>query len=421
MAIPLAGQTQAPLKITLQDAFARARQYGLQVQSADILARLAKEDRTQARAATLPAVNVLNDFLYTQGNGTPTGVFVANNGVHVYTEEAVVHEELLALIRRGEVRLAAAGEAVERARVDVAARGLNATVVQNYYAVAGAMKKAVSGVRSLNEAREFFDVTQKQEAGGEVAHSDVIKAQLQVLQRTRELQDAELAIIKAKVALGVLIFPSLQIDYEIADDLETLPVLPEQSEIVAQANASSPDLRAAQLSVQQAKLGVTVARYGYLPSLSLNFFYGINANQLAIRSYVSPDSFRNLGYSAQATLDVPVWTWGAIHSRVKQASFRAEQAGYDLAITRRTVQATLEAGYREARTALDQVQSLRTSNDLSNESLRLTLLRYRAGEATALEVTDAQSTASQARNTYVDGLYRYRVALATLQTLTGNF
>ena len=132
-------------------------------------------------------------------------------------------------------------------------------------------------------------------------------------------------------------------------------------------------------------------------------------------------SFNNLGYSAEATLDIPIWNWGAIHSRVKQASLRSEQAGYDLSIAERTVQATIESGYREARTALDQVQSLRTSNDLSSESLRLTLMRYQAGEATALEVVDAQSTAALARNNYVDGLYRYRVALATLQTLTGNF
>ena len=40
--------------------------------------------------------------------------------------------------------------------------------------------------------------------------------------------------------------------------------------------------------------------------------------------------------------------------------------------------------------------------------------------ATALEVVDAQTTAIQARNAQEDGLIRYRVALANLQTLTGN-
>ncbi len=84
------------------------------------------------------------------------------------------------------------------------------------------------------------------------------------------------------------------------------------------------------------------------------------------------------------------------------------------------MQANLAAAYAEAQGALAQIDSLRSSVDLANESLRLTLLRYQAGEATALEVVDAQNTVTQSRNAYDDGLARYRVALANLQTLTGN-
>jgi len=50
----------------------------------------------------------------------------------------------------------------------------------------------------------------------------------------------------------------------------------------------------------------------------------------------------------------------------------------------------------------------------------LTLLRYQAGEATALEVVDAQTTAATARTAVDDGLLRYRLAIANLQTLTGT-
>jgi outer membrane protein TolC len=59
--------------------------------------------------------------------------------------------------------------------------------------------------------------------------------------------------------------------------------------------------------------------------------------------------------------------------------------------------------------------------DLSSESLKLTVERYEAGEATALEVVDAQSTLALARNAYDDGLLRYRIAAANLQTVTGAF
>jgi outer membrane protein TolC len=420
------------LTITLDDALTRAQKYSTQIQTANIAVQLAQQDRRQARAATLPSANAFNQFIYTEGNGTPSGVFVANDGVHVYNEQLQAHEELLALIRRGEVRVATVAEAVARARADVTARGLKATVIQNYYAIAAAQRRLANAQQSLTEAQQFLDITQKQERGGEAAHSDVIKAQLPVLQRQRDAQDAELAAAKAKIALAVLIFPSPQVNYSVVDDLAQLPILPPLTEATAQANVTSPDLRAARLSVNQARLSVNVAQYAYLPSLGLDVFYGINANQFLARTnyptqatgrstlpnYLVP--FRqNLGYSAQATLTVPIWNWGSLRSRVKQAGLRRQQAELDLTLTQKQLEANLASYYQEAQTALSQIESLRSSSGLSAESLRLTTLRYQAGEATALEVVDAQSTANLARNAYNDGLVRYRVALSTLQTLTG--
>jgi outer membrane protein TolC len=105
---------------------------------------------------------------------------------------------------------------------------------------------------------------------------------------------------------------------------------------------------------------------------------------------------------------------------VRQAALRQQQAQLDLKLTERQLAANINSFYLEARVAGTQIDSLSRAADLSAESLRLTLLRYQAGEATALEVVDAQSTLAQARNAYADGLARYRVALGNLQTLTGN-
>ncbi|HEY6991412.1 MAG TPA: TolC family protein [Bryobacteraceae bacterium] len=422
------------LNIDLPGALARAQQYGGQIETANIAALLAHEDRSQAKAGTLPSVNGFNQFIYTQGNGTASGVFVANDGVHVYNEQLQAHEELLALARRGEVRLAAATEAVARARVEVASRGLKLTVVQDYYAIAAAQRRIANAQRSLSEARQFLDITTKQEQGGEAAHADVIKAQLQVRQRERDVQDAQLAVQKAKIALAVLMFPTLRVDYDIVDDVSQLKLLPPLPETTAQARIYSPEVRAAQAGVTQARLGVTVARYGYVPSFGLDVFYGINANQFAAQTnYPTPESGRstqpdflvpfrqNLGYSAQATLNIPLWNWGATHSKVKQASYKRRQAELDLSVAQRQLEADISSSYQEAQAAFAQVESLRSSSDLSTESLRLTLLRYQAGEATALEVVDAQSTANLSRTAYDDGLVRYRVARAAVESLMGVF
>src|SRR5271165_5819621 len=89
-------------QITLKEALARAREHGGQYQAANLALLQAQEDTKQTKAARLPTLNALNQFIYTEGNGTPSGVFVANDGVHVYNEQAVAHEDLGLFLRHGE-------------------------------------------------------------------------------------------------------------------------------------------------------------------------------------------------------------------------------------------------------------------------------------------------------------------------------
>ena len=405
----------APL--TLQAALAQARANSQQFRTALAAAELATEDRVQARAALLPSLNGFMQYIYTQQNGTPSGIFVPNDGPRVYYTYGTVHGDLFAPARWGEYRAAAAAEAVAKAKADVAARGLVAAVVQDYYGVVTALRKAASATQGVTEAQQFLDITEKQERGGEVAQSDVVKARIQVEQRQRDAQDAELAALKARLALSVIIFPDYRENFAVVDDVEQPVPLPPLDAVTTQANDNSPDIRSAQASVQEESSSRVAARGGYLPSVSFDYFYGIEANQFAIRD---PAGRNLLGSAAQVQMTVPLWNWGATQSKIRQAELRVRQAQADLTLAQRTLRANVVTFYREAEVAQAQVATLRSSLDLSTESLRLTLLRYQAGEATALEVVDAQTTLIQARAAYNDGLVRYRVALAALQTLTGT-
>jgi outer membrane protein TolC len=345
-------------------------------------------------------------------------VFVSNDGPHVYNNQAVAHADIYAPAKRADYRRAIAAEAVARAKAEIAARGLVAVVVQNYYGLVAGQRELENAQQSLREAQQFLEITQKQEAGGEAAHADVVKAQILAEQRRRDVENARLAVDKARLAFGVLLFADYGQPFSVVDDLEKTVAIPAFTEVQAMAARSNPDIRAAQATVQQQTHEIAAARAAMLPSLSIDYFYGINANQYAINDR---EHFRNLGSAAQAQLTIPVWTWGAARSKVRQAELRLQQARNDLTLTQRQLLSNLNAFYLEADTAALQIASLKHSLDLSAESLRLTLLRYQAGEVTALEVSDAQSTLAQSRTAYDEGMVRYRLAVANLQTITGAF
>jgi outer membrane protein TolC len=416
--------TPAPVVITLQDALTRAQKNEPQYRAALTQYGVAREATVQSRAALLPNANFTSSYLYTEGNGTPTGRFIANNAVHEYLDEGNLHQAL-SWQMVAEYRQLRAKEALARAQSEIAARGLVVTVTQAYYTAVVAARKYSIAQQAADEAQHFFDITQKLERGGEVAHSDTIKAQLQLGQQQRALSDAQLQMERARLDLAVLIFPNFNENFSTVDDLDNPGALPSYSDVETLAGNSNPQLGAALAAMKAANQEVAIAWNSFLPSLSLDYFYGIDANQFAVNgrdlTIFPPRTVRNLGYSAEATLTIPIWNWGASRSKVKAAELDRDQAKVELSFAQRKMAADLKDFYNEAQTSRAQLDSLRQSAELAAESLRLTTLRYQAGEATALEVVDAQNTLTLAQNALGDGQVRYRVAVAGLQTLTGRF
>ena len=411
----------APLRLTLQNAIALARKNEPTYNSVVTAAGVAGETRAQSRDALLPSVNFNTALITTQSNqNTSNGVtFIANNAPHEYISQGNVHQQL-DLVSWETYRSTAAQAAAAKAKAEVAARGLVVTVVQDYFAAAAAEKKLESAARTAEAGEKFLQLTQALEKGGEVAHSDVIKADLQAQERRRQLQEAKLGVLNARLDLAVLLFPDFNDHFEIGDDLHGNVALPPQPEFEAQAAQGNPDVRAALATVQAAGHDVNAARAGYLPSISLDYFYGIDAAQYAVNGpLINGSKTSNLGSSAIASLSLPVWNWGATQSRVRSAELQRTQAKRELSFAQRKLLAEMRSLYSEAETALNELAGLQRSAELSEESLRLTTMRYQGGEATVLEVVDAQTTFAQASAAYQDGAVRYRVALANLQTLTG--
>lgn len=415
--------------ITLDEAIRRAQLSDVAYRTTAADKTIAGLDRSIARSALLPGVVYHNQYIYTKpGQPSPlsanslntasasTPIFIANNSVHEYISQGVVTETIGLAGVANYYRLSAEAEA-SAARQEVARRGLVATVIGNYFGVLAAEKKVVVAQRSTDEAQRFSQLTQKLEAGREVAHADVVKANLQLQQRQRDLADARLAADKARLDLAVLLFSDPRTPYTLATDLDQPFVLPSKAEVQAEGAKNNPDLHAALQSARAAKFELTAARAAYLPDLSLAYNYGIDAPQFAVKG---PDGSSNLGYSATVTLDIPVWDWFATHSRAKQSAIRNDLANVELSATQRQLIASLEELYNEAAVAAEQVASFDETVRTAADSLRLTNLRYTAGEASVLDVVDAQTSYSAAQSAHVDAAVRYHLAFGQLQTLTGK-
>ncbi len=387
--------------------------------------RLARLDRSVAIASLLPSVTYHNQYLFTQGNGSTDRIgqtttssaprFIANNAVHEYASEGVVNETL-GLQQVSAVAAANARAAQAAAEAEIARRGLFSAVVALYYGVAAAETKLVVVQRSKDDADHFLAITHQREQAREAAHADVVKAELQQQQRVRDVQDATLAASTARLELAVLMFPDPRTPFQ--TESAAPPVLPDRSVIDADASKNNPEMMRALAALHASEADVTTARAAYLPDLGLNVTYGIDAPQFAING---PNATRNLGYSASVSLDIPIWDWLSTEHKVKQSEIRRDVARVALSTTQRQLIADLSELYDSAVTARDQLSSLDASVTTAQQSLHLTELRYTGGDGSVLEVVDAQNSLLAAEIARADGVVRYQLALANLQTLTGRF
>jgi len=422
------GQTTPPVTVTLQDALEKARKLDPTLLGATSDARSAREDRIQARNAMLPTISATTQYLGTQGNGgkISDGRFVTNDGIHVYRAWGVYHQDLSPGLLMGTAfTRAKAAEAMANAKAEIARRGLGVTVTKNYYALVVAQRKYATAQAGLDQAKRFMDNTQDLEHQGQAPHSDALKAEIQYRIQKQAFDEAKFSMEDTRLGLAVILFPDFNENFTVVDDLDSAPALPPFPEVQEMAEKENPDMRVALETAREANLDVKLAKTAFLPTLTVDLDYGIEANCFALRcaraAFPEIGVVPNLGYFLTAALTVPVWDWGTLRSKLHQSEYKQQSAQSALTLAKRTDVSELYATYDEALIARSGLEESRRTAELAAESLRLTNLRYSGGAAPASDVVDAETALVTARNAYADAQVRYRMLLASLQTFTGSF
>jgi len=417
-----------PTTVTLQDALERARKLDPTLVGAVSDAKSAHEDRLQARNAMLPNLQESTQYLNTQGNGgkISDGRYVTQDGVHVYRQWAVYHEEFSpALLMGTGYKRAKAAEALANAKTEIARRGLTVTVTKNYYALVVAQRKYATAQAGLDQTQRFMELTRNLEQQGQAPHSDAVKAEIQYRIQKQAFDEAKFAMEDTRLTLAVILFPDFNENFTVVDDLDSAPALPPFPDIQAMAAKENPDLRVALETALEADLDVKLAKTAFLPTIVVDTDYGIEANCFELHctraGHVDAGVLPNLGYFMTAVFNLPVWDWGTLRSKLHQAQYKQQSTKAQLSLVQRTLVSELYANYDEAMVARSALEEARRTAELAAEGLRLTNLRYQGGASPASEVVDAETTLVTARNAYADAQVRYRTVLATLQTITGSF
>lgn len=415
---PAAPPVQPPAlaaPMSLSTAISTAMQQVSALQQAEIDQQIAAESLRQAEAAVLPEARDSFSITYNSPSrsGSNEQSFIAQNAVHEYQNLLGVQGEwdfgLIAAVRRSRALLAAA-----KAGTEVARRALIRGVNEAYYGAALATAKRSSAEQSLAAAEDFERITQLNYNAGEVPEVDVIRARLETAARRDDLAQARQAEAIARVTLGTL----LGYGIESVPNIEPLPQSIDAHEIESISAADvvrRPEFAQLEAQVRAARADIGVSRAALLPSVTYELDEGFDTSSLS-----ATDIRQHRGVLAMATVNVPIFDWGATLAKIRQAELRAKGTELQRQLVVRDLYLQFATARQEALTAAERVDNARRAVADAERNVSISIARYRAGESSIVEATDALTTLATQRLALQQALFDYQLAHAHLLEAVGQ-
>jgi outer membrane protein TolC len=419
-AAPSSSSSVKPL--TRDEAVALALAQASTFQQAKLAELIAAEDVKQAKAAFLPKVSIPSSVIYNSPtiNGlTARGdkfSFISANAVTEYEPLAGVAGELDVAGRlRATLRRQAALLEAAHAGTEIARRQLVQAVDEAYFGLALASARRASAELSLAAAEEFARITGLMLNAGEVADVDLTRARLQAATRRDELEQARVAESVAADSLKVLIGYDFAVPVAAAD-LQLPSTDPsELNRFTPELILKRPEFAQFDALKRAAEQEAKAAHAERLPQFSYSIYGGFDSDSLQARAL-----HETTGVLATFSVTIPLFDWGASKSRERQAHLRSQTAESQRVVAQRGLAQQFNSSRTQALSASVRIGLLRTALSEAQHNVDASIARYRAGEASIIEVTDSLATLAAGRAALNQAMFDYQVAKARLAQATAQ-
>jgi outer membrane protein TolC len=420
-AAPLAAQTADSTRpvVTLEQAIALSLKTQPGVVQATVAVDNAAARVRTAKAAWLPSL----DFS-ASGNQSYSGVPARvdpNTGLAVGSSSGSISTSVRSSLtlfdgfqRSADTRSARASETAADASL-VNAQYQQRLTTTNQFLDARAAAELV-GVRqaSVERAEEQLKVSINKLNAGSATRSDSLRsrvtlgtAQLQLVQAQAQLATAEAGLARLVGLTGrVAAADDPSFSHVVAEPIDT-------AAIRAEAEAVSPQVRAAQANALAAQAEIRSARSGYWPTLSLSGNLGLSGS--SSRNYSFYD---NRG--ASLSLSWPIFNRFQREQSINTAENAATTAEAQAADAARQVSANLTSQLADLEAARLQIEITQVSVTAAEEDLRVQQERYRLGASTIVDILTSQEALDQAEVDAVNARFSYLRAKAQIEALIGR-
>jgi outer membrane protein len=260
----------------------------------------------------------------------------------------------------------------------------------------------------LEVTKAFFDV-------GIIPKNDVLQAEVRLANARQTLVRAENDLATAKASFNILLRREINTPLEVVDILAYKPFPMGFEASLEEALRLRPEVKAAQLNIDQAKENVKVARSGYFPTISLNGGYNRLSDIIGLNGDIKSER-----WTVQALATFTLWNWGNTSFKVGENKVKVIQAEDSKTQLIESITLEVKSDYLNMLVAEKNLSVAEKAIEQAEENLRMNEERYKYQVATQTDVLDAVTLLAQARVNYYGALSDFNVAKALLERAMGR-
>ena len=402
-----AGQT-----VTLEQAIRQAREQSITLKQAEKQIRAAEARARETRTYLYPSLGFSGTYDWQKGWGAADTAGVEND----YNSLALGITQPVYTGQRLQKEFESAAITAELARLDYRLAETDLVFqVRSAYFSALRLKKTVSVAGELvNNRQRHLSEVEKRVKVGVLPKVEQLKSEVGLAHSQDVLYSAENNYSFSRSLLNRLLenpIDTVLVLEEITVDTGTKPSAPDY--YYAQARQNRPEIEAARLDAVQAEKGVSIARSGYYPQVSLQLSHQEN----------QADAFDSDWHDyneAALVFSCDIWNWGRNREKVNTSRNLLEQARLNQQKVERNIALEVKNAYLAVVSARTRIVTAEKAIDQAEETLKMQTIRFKEGMATNTEVLDADFALSQTKNDYFNAVYDFYQAETALNKSIGR-
>jgi outer membrane protein len=332
-------------------------------------------------------------------------------------------------------------------------------------AVAGYYLDILYSQELLGVAKAQYDITQQQVNrmqkmvdAGTMARGDLLNLEAQLATEELNVVQTENKLTISYLSLQQLIDHPYSKDFKIQvpdlKPIEAPQVVMTPEDVYQVALSNRPEIKSAELRLQSAKKGVSIAR-GYLsPTLSFTGTWATgysgaaqqqlgttdittpigylqsNPSEIVVTDYSTPTGYETIPFdnqlndnqnkSLQLNLYIPIFNGWQVRTSISQAKIQQEQADLDLQQARLDLDKTIEQAYADAVAALKNYNAAEKKVNAQREAFKYAEQKLDVGLVTAVEYNDVKKNLITAESELLQAKYRFIYTTTILDFYMGK-